>query len=70
MGTLRFDSYIITGGTYTGGLITGGLISGAFIWVLYLGGFYPGGLRSTLIIFKDSTCFTRVERGHTFVANK
>ena len=60
----------ISQGLITGGLINGGLISGAFIWVLYPGGFYPGGLRSTLIIFKDSTCFTRTERGHAFAANK
>ena len=54
----------------TGRLILGGLISGSFIWVLYSGGFYPEGLRSTLIIFKDSTCFTHAERGHAFAANK
>ena len=57
-------------GAYNRGTYTGGLISRAFIWVLYPGGFYPGGLRSTLIIFKDSTCFTPTERGHAFAANK
>ena len=61
---------LISQGPYIPGTYTGGLISGAFIWVLYPGDFYPGGLRSTLIIFKDSTCFTRAERGHAFAANK
>ena len=57
-------------GAYNQVTYTGGLISGAFIWVLYPGGFYPRDLRSTLIIFKDSTCFTRAEQGHAFAANK
>ena len=62
MGGLYPGPYIP--GAYNRGTYTGGLISGAFICVIYPGGFYPGGLRSTLIIFKDSTCFTRAERGH------
>ena len=56
-------------GAYNRGTYTRGLISGAFIWVLYPGGFESGALRSTLIIFNDSTCFTRAERGHALAAN-
>ena len=56
------------GGLYPGGLITGELIIGRLITrglyrCLYPGGFSSGGLRSTLTIFKDSTCFTHAEGG-------
>ena len=48
------------------GIITRGLISEAFIRGFYPRSFNPGGLRFTLTVYKDSTCFTRAERARTF----
>ena len=59
----------IYGGHISGELITGGLYRGLYAG-LYPGGFYPGDLKSTLTIFKDSTCFMHAERARAFVANK
>ena len=56
-------------GFTTGGLITGGLYRGLYAG-LYPGGLYPGDLKSTLTIFKDSTCLTRAELARAFAANK
>ena len=66
---------LITGDIYPGAYISGrypgAYIRGTFYrWLtaeVYMpayirGGFYLGGLKSTLIILKDSTCFTCVER--------
>ena len=72
---------LISGGLYPGPYIPGAYNRGTYNWGAYIQGFYlgllsgglliyPGGLRSTLIIFKDSTCFKRAEWGHVFAANK
>ena len=71
---------LIYGGFISRGVISRGLITGEHIFgrlitkglyrCLYPGGFSSGGLRSTLTIFKDSTCFTRAEGGCAFAANK
>ena len=62
------------GGIYPGYLYPGGLqpgvISGVYMRAYIRGGFYPGDLKSTLTIFKDSTCFTRAKRARAFAANK
>ena len=67
LGGLYPGAYI-RGGLYPGWLITGELIIGRLITrglyrCLYPGCFSSGGLRSTLTVFKDSTCFTHAEGG-------